>query len=383
MTEAAKGTSQDVRASVEGRGRRALVLRLVFITAPAVALGGSCSAANRPVTPAIAPPLRPPREVAAEVTIEKLTLAWPLDDPTAELSDLAWVGDELFLLPQFPSRFGPRPDGVLFKVSRAAIEGWIDGARGEPLDVRPVEFEAGGAIDRIDGFQGFEAIAVEGERVFLTAESRSEGRMHAHLMIGDLDAAHGRMSVRPDSIVELPCPGTLNNISYEALTVYQGSVVSFYESNGRALVHAPAALVWDGSLRSFERRPMSPLEFRVTGATAPDAEGRFWVTNIFWPGEPALRADDDPLFAAYGRGATHARSRAVERLIELRVGPLGVERTETPPLQLALSSDGRTRNWEGVARLGERGFLLVADEHPTTILAFVPNVLGESRRTPD
>ncbi|HEU4539112.1 MAG TPA: hypothetical protein VFS00_33555, partial [Polyangiaceae bacterium] len=341
-----------------------------------------CSATEPPATPAIARPLLPRREgaAAAEVTIEKLPLAWPLDDATAELSDLTWVGDELFLLPQFPSRFGPRPDGALFKVSRAAIERWIDGSRGAPLDVRPVEFEAASAIARIDGFQGFEAIAVEGDRVFLTAESRSGGRMRAHLMRGDLDAERGRVRVRPDSIVELPCPGTLNNISYEALTVFRGSVVSFYESNGRALVHAPAALVWDDSLRSFERRPMSPIEFRVTGASAPDAEGRFWVTNVFWPGESALRADDDPLFAAYGRGATHARSKAVERLIELRLGPLGVERTETPPLQLALSSDGRTRNWEGVARLGERGFLIVADEHPTTILAFVPNAIGDGAR---
>jgi hypothetical protein len=30
------------------------------------------------------------------------------------------------------------------------------------------------------------------------------------------------------------------------------------------------------------------------------------------------------------------------------------------------------RNWEGIVRLDERGFLLMTDEDPDTILAFVP-----------
>ena len=33
---------------------------------------------------------------------------------------------------------------------------------------------------------------------------------------------------------------------------------------------------------------------------------------------------------------------------------------------------GVARNWEGIARLEGRGFLLVTDQFPDTILAFVP-----------
>jgi hypothetical protein len=306
------------------------------------------------------------------MAVERLPLAWPLDQPAAELSDLAWAGDDLILLPQFPSRFEPRPGGSLFKIRRADLERWVGGDRRAPLEVRTVAFEAPGVVDRVEGFQGFEALAIDGRRIFLAAESRSDGRMRAHLLRGDIDAAHERVTVRADSLVELPCPNNLNNIAYEALTVYRGSVVTFYESNGQAVVRAPSALVWDESLRTFERQPMSPLEYRVTGASAADAEGRFWVTNVFWPGERALRAEDDPIAEAFGRGATHAHSEVVERLVELRIGPAGVGRTATPPVQLALSPDGRTRNWEGIALLGERGFVLVTDEHPPTILGFVP-----------
>jgi hypothetical protein len=342
---------------------------------------GGCSVSGeiaRP--PPAAPPPPAPRDEVVEAPVVTLPLAPPLDEPTAELSDLAWAGDDLFLLPQFPSRFGASPGGSLFKIRRVDIERWLDGERRGTLAVTPVAFDAAGVADRIDGFQGFEALAIDGDRMFLTAESRSEGRMRAHLMRGELDAGRGRAGVWADSLVELPCPGSLGNLSYEALTVYRGSVVTFYESNGQAIVREPAALVWDRALSSFERRPMSPLEYRITGATSADADGRFWVTNVFWPGEKALRVDDEPLAAAYGRGATHARSETVERLVELRIGPAGVERTTAAPLQLALARDERTRNWEGIARLGDRGFLLVADEHPTTILAFVPNKNGARAR---
>lgn len=44
--------------------------------------------------------------------------------------------------------------------------------------------------------------------------------------------------------------------------------------------------------------------------------------------------------------------------------------TNTPPIQLQLI-DGVSRNWEGLVRLDERGFLLITDEFPETILAFV------------
>jgi hypothetical protein len=33
----------------------------------------------------------------------------------------------------------------------------------------------------------------------------------------------------------------------------------------------------------------------------------------------------------------------------------------------------KSRNWEGLARLDKKGFLMIVDEHPRTILAFVPN----------
>ncbi len=42
------------------------------------------------------------------------------------------------------------------------------------------------------------------------------------------------------------------------------------------------------------------------------------------------------------------------------------------PIQLTLVDEATVRNWEGIARLDGRGFLIATDTYPATILAFVP-----------
>ena len=49
-----------------------------------------------------------------------------------------------------------------------------------------------------------------------------------------------------------------------------------------------------------------------------------------------------------------------------------IARTDTPPVNLALLLNGECRNWEAVVRLGDMGFLMMTDEYPGTLLAFVP-----------
>src|SRR5690606_30124468 len=125
------------------------------------------------------------------------------------------------------------------------------------------------------------------------------------------------------------------------------------------------------ALRDSLRVPA--LEYRLTDATAPDPDGRFWAVNYFFPGdEPVLRPAADSLALAHGLGWTHRRHRAVERLVELRHDGERIVRTRRPPIQLELLGDDRPRNWEALARLGTRGFLVATDTYPETILAFVP-----------
>ncbi|MGD9316494.1 MAG: hypothetical protein PVG56_06655, partial [Anaerolineae bacterium] len=75
------------------------------------------------------------------------------------------------------------------------------------------------------------------------------------------------------------------------------------------------------------------------------------------------------------QGPTHAQAETVERLLEFEYSESGIDLVDRPPIQLELMDSflgGLGRNWEGLARLDDRGFLLVTDLFPGTILGFVP-----------
>ncbi|MEL6182474.1 MAG: hypothetical protein AAFS10_26190, partial [Myxococcota bacterium] len=115
---------------------------------------------------------------------------------------------------------------------------------------------------------------------------------------------------------------------------------------------------------------MAPLAYRLTDATAPDEQGRFWVINYLWPGNRELVLKREALRTQYNAGRSHASAAHVERLVELQVDADGtVTRVERTPVYLAL--DKGPRNWEGVVRWNEREFLMVTDKHPQTLLAKV------------
>ncbi len=310
------------------------------------------------------PPPRP-----SETSPVDIPLVGGPELPSAEVSGLAWRGDDLVFLPQYPRRFGP-DGGALFVAEREAIETMVDHRERGPVRVRKVPLIAPGLEDELPRFDGYEAIAFAGDEVYVSVENRDRGvagyllRGHA---IGDplesvvLDVSH-RAPLR--SQADLP------NTGYEAIVVVGSRVLALYEANGE-LNRAPRVLVFDRDLTPRGELPITHIEYRVTDATSADADGRFWVTNYHWPGSP-WQSGACRLTERFGQGETHARCRTVERLVELRATATRVTTTERAPILLSLVDDDHARNWEGAVRLPGRGFLIMTDEHPASILAFVP-----------
>ncbi len=303
-----------------------------------------------------------PTEPSSEVSVQIIPLRGPIAEPHAELSGLAWWRDELVLLPQNPESFG----GSVFVSAREGIERYLERG-GEPPRVRRVPFDA--PFD-VEGYDGFEAIAIDGDEVFVTMEVGGDtgpvGRVLRGRVEGDLERI-----VIDGSGVPLAAQNRLANTAYESLIVYRDSVLALYETNG-LVNESPHALVFDRQLRPAAARVMAPIEYRITDATSVDGDGRFWVMNYHWPGAP-WQPGQCSITQRHGQGESHARCDTVERLVELRVQDDVIVPTDRPPLQLRLIDDAHPRNWEGVVRLGERGFLIVTDEYPTTLFGFVPS----------
>ena len=333
--------------------------------------------------PQLTPQLTSPPPTATEVSVAAtpteisppeqpvtvIPLQVPLARSSAEISGLAWYGDHLILLPQYPERFG----GVLFTLPKADILAFLDGDLNGPLEPRPIPFSASGLTDDIQGFEGFEALATAQDRIFLTIEARGENGMMGYLVAGTIAADLGEIRLDPTLRVELRPPAALANSSDEAMFCAPEGLVTLYEANGINVNPAPVAQRF--AAETFAPQgdiPFPTIEYRITDATALDSHSRFWAINYFWPGDAAkLQPGPDALAQRHGPGPTRAPSERVERLVEFQYSDAGITLVGTPPLQLQLFAGDDSRNWEGVVRLDERGFLLATDKYPDTILGFV------------
>jgi hypothetical protein len=308
--------------------------------------------------------------VAPEYPVTIIPLTGPLANRHAEISGLAWYGDTLILLPQYPSFAASRGDGAIFALAKADLLAFLDGTTSERLQPLSIPFVAPGLAQSIEGYEGYEAIAFSGEQVFVTVEARTGGGMQAVLVAGAIAPDLSELVLDPATAADIEAQSGVLNMSDEALFIAGHTVVTMYEANGLAVNPSPIAHRFDSSLVPLDTISFPSIEYRVTDVTSLDSDSRFWAMNYFYPGEPVLLPETDPLAQAFGQGQTHRQVEHVERLVEFSYGESGIRLLDRPPIQFELLPDD-ARNWEGVVRLDDRGFLIVTDKHPETLLGFV------------
>lgn len=328
----------------------------IFLLILLIALAGWYYSQNLPMTATI-----------SEQLVTVLELTGPIAVPEAELSGLGWHGDALILLPQYPERFG-EGDGALFALPKADILLALDGKT--PLDPFLVPLNAPGLKESIENFQGYESIAFHEDQVFLTIEAGEGTDMHGYLVSGEISSDSSEIILDTINIVEIPMAFPSDNHSDEAILIEDDSVLTFFEINGAALNPAPVAHAFNFDLDPQGTVSIPNLEYRLTDAAA-DSGNNFWVINYFFPGDTDLTPSSDPIAEKYGEGSTHARQDQVERLVEMTYSPSGITLANSAPVQLTLDGDN-ARNLEGFVVLDERGFLMVTDKFPSTLLIFVP-----------
>ncbi len=303
-----------------------------------------------------------------------LPLAGPVATPEAEVSSMTWQGDTLVILPQFPDQFAD--DGMLgiFGVSKETILRSIDSGGTEPIEPHLVFCRAPGLAGVVRGFDGLEAMGIIGDRYYMTVEAKDDTTMAGFLVSGRYDMVDDLVVMNLSDLALIPMGLNIPNVGEESIIIDGDRVITLCEANGRNVSPAPQAKVFNTEAEFVGSIPMPWIEYRVTDATALDKDGRFWVINYLYPPERAkLDPAPDPELARFGGMSPPDPDACVERLLELRLTEDDtIVRTDTPPVNLELLPDGRCRNWEAVVRLDDRGFLLMTDKYPGTLLAFVP-----------
>ncbi len=307
----------------------------------------------------------------AEQPVTQIQIAGPLADAKAEISGLAWYGDNLILMPQYPNIFDEKGDGFLYYIPKEEILNYLDGKTQEPLQPRPIQLVAPELADTIPSYGGFESIGFSGPRIFMTIESGyTADDMKGYLISGIISPDMAVLYLDVSNLAEIASQDNIANKSDEALLVLDDRILTFYEVNGEIYNPNPVAHVFDFDLKSLGTIPLDNLEYRLTDTALAQTENEFWAVNYFFPGDTELAPTSDPVVEKFGTGATHAEFDQVERLVKFQYSESGITLAETPPVLLSLGED--INNWEGLVLLDERGFLMATDKYPTTILGFVP-----------
>jgi hypothetical protein len=314
-------------------------------------------------------PTVPTRSI--EQPVITIALTGPLADASAEVSGMAWYGDYLIILPQYPNRMSEAGNGVIYALRKADILTYLDSKSTVPLEPIAINLVAPGLWDKIDGYEGFESIGFSGNRAFLTIESRDDHHMLGYLVSGQMNADMSKLVLDTSNLAPIEPQSDLSNKADEALIVLNDRIVTFYEVNGFEFNSNPIAHVFNFDLQPQNEITFPSLEYRLTDAALEPDGKHFWVINSLFLGDFDLRTKSDPLVEAFGEGQTHTQNVVVERLVEMKYDSSGVTLTDTAPIQLELNFFAGN-NWEGLVLLDERGFLLMTDKFPGTILGFVP-----------
>lgn len=334
------------------------------VTPTQMSSGVEAGESGTPITPSSQPTIE-------EVAVVPLNLPERIKAPSFEYSGMAWYGDVLVLLPQYPDDKESSREPNLFAITKEELVSAVKDPSLE-LTVRDVPIINSDLRSVIKGFEGFESILFVGQDVYLTIESRAGNPMMGYLIRGEVMGDLESITLDPESIVELEPLSKERNATFEAMTFWNGSLYVIYEHNSTKKVAQPVAYQYSSELEFQKEIPFPEINYRVTDATISNLDGQFWVVNYFFPGDTHLAVDQDALVLEYGEGETHASNEPVERLVQLEIEENQISRVDQAPIYLQLLDNNVARNWEGIVMLDDLGFLLISDSFPGSILGFCP-----------
>jgi len=307
-----------------------------------------------------------------EYKIKEIKLSGAVSLAEAELSGLTWFGDELIILPQYPFNYGDNTIGKIYKINKARILDFIEGKNVSPIEPLEIIIHGDGLTKFNKNGSGYEAIAFIGNNVYLAIEFEENNKMSGYLVKGKINNEADEIVLDSSTLAKINTQANIHNLSDETIFTFENQIFTIYEANGKNVNANPVINKFDHTLNKLKSISFENVEFRITDATIPRNNGKFWVINYMYSGDwKDLNPAEDEEIYKFGIGKSHKKFIGVERLLEFQISDSSIYRTKTPPIQLELSQDGVGRNWEGISELKNYGFLIITDYYPRTILGFV------------
>ena len=272
----------------------------------------------------------------------------PLDgliaDRKQEISGMTTYKDNLILLPE-------NLNGYYFYIPFDKIINTL--ATGDTILPVQKTFTTRKLKERYPGLDGFEAIAFNGDDVYVMVEIKIYGKMAGLLIWGSIIPSTMEIDIPEENIMLIKSPAQIDNFSFESLTITDDQLIIIYETNGFETIDRPFQYVVNLDDMSINKTPFPHIDFRLTDATSI-IDNRFWMINYYWTGDKKTLGVPNDV--------------GIERLVEFKLGYNGIERSSSE--YITLDNLDHPHNWEGLVRFG-KGFLICTDKWPRMVLGYI------------
>ena len=272
----------------------------------------------------------------------------PLDglitDRKQEISGMATYRDNVILLPE-------NLNGYYFYIPFLEITNTLN--TGDTILPVQKTLTTRKLKERYPGLDGFEAIAFNGDDVYIMIEVRIDDKMAGLLIWGTITSLTMEIDIPEENIMLIKPPAQIDNFSFESLTIIDGQLIMIYETNGSKTIDRPFQYVVNLGDMDINKTPFPNIDFRLTDATSV-IDNKFWMINYYWTG------DKETLGVPNDVG--------IERLVEFKLGYNGIEQSSSDYITLDNLED--QHNWEGLIRFGN-GFLICTDKWPRMVLGYI------------
>ncbi|MFZ1291824.1 MAG: hypothetical protein WAR79_17130 [Melioribacteraceae bacterium] len=310
-------------------------------------------------------------KIIDEIEPEIIPLAGEISLRESEISGMCWYNNFLILIPQYPNFLDSGENGIIFYIRKNEIYNFLFSKNINEISPKTFRINLSDLSEYLKSGSGFEAISVINDKIYLSIESMNDEKMESLLISGKIDTTNFSISLDKNSLTKIPVSVDIYNLSCEAIASKNGTIIPIYEANGKNVNPNTFVNIFKNDLEISNKIDFPNVEYRITDATEIDENGKFWTINYFFPkDEKKLKTATDKIFYNFGIGKTHQNSKVVERIVEFEFKNDRIELSDKSPIYLKLLKND-SRNWEGLVKLDEKGFLIITDTFPETILAFI------------
>ncbi len=306
-----------------------------------------------------------------EAELTYINLAPPFNDRDKEYSGLTWYNDNLVLLPQYIfGRDSQSEKGYLFTIKKSVVSDYLNNPAKYAAIVPDTIQVFGKGLSRFNRHgSGYESIGFIGNNVYFTIESIGEPT-RTFIVKGVIDDSGKNINIDSTTLTPIPLQTNILNIGYETMVIYDDKIIVINEANGADISANPKAFVFNKNLQLISSLRMPHIEYRITDATYAEGD-EFYAMNYFWVGDRNdLKPADDSIAVEYGIPAYQSPDVGIERILSFVIENNQIKLSGKAPIYWKVIP-GEGRNWEGIVKFDERGFLIVTDTFPRSILSFV------------